>query len=291
MPTTFHITNFKNKTLNMLTGQDTSATPFGFINFYNGAQPADPSTSPAGAAVFASVSQANNVSTKMGAAGGGVTQLNVSVGPTTPSGAAGVAAITFARIHTTGQQPIVDCAATLAGGGGGAILDSLTSVAAVGPTLTALGFKMPSSLGTVLLSASLANRLADLWGGAVATTINMGNVTGGSSSLLIYSGAAPATADAPATGTLLATYNMTSTNLWAAASGGSSALNGAGPSVTASGGAATAGGYFRFIKNQGSFVFTLQGSVGVAATDLVLNNNTFTSGVSSHQITDATLSI
>ncbi len=291
MPTTFHITNFKNKTLGMLTGVDVSPTPLGFVNFYNGAQPADPSAAPAGAAVFVTISQANNVNTKMGAAGGGITQLNTSVPPTTPSGAAGVAAITFARINTTGQVPVVDCTVTLSGGGGGAILDSLTSVAGVGPTLTALGFKMPSSLGTVLLSASLANRLADLWGGGSATTINMGNTTGGSSSLSIYSGAAPATADAAASGTLLATFNMTGTNLWAAAVGGAAALNGAGPTVTASGGAGTAGGYFRFVKNQGLFVFTMQGTVGTVGTDLILNNNTFTSGVSSHQITDATISL
>lgn len=291
MPTTFHVTNFKNKTLNMFTGQDTSATPFGLVNFYNGAQPADPSVAPGGAVVFSSISQANNVNTKMGAAGGGVTQLNTSVAPTTPSGAAGVSSLTFARINTTGQQPVVDCTVSLAGGGGGAILESLTSVAGVGPTLTALGFKMPASLGTVLLSNSLANRLADLWGGAQSVTINMGNTMGGSSALLIYSGSAPATADAPATGTLLATFNMTGTNLWAAASGGSAALNGAGPTVTASGGSATAGGYFRFVKNQGLFVFTIQGSVGTAGADLLLSNNTFTSGSSSHQITDATLSI
>lgn len=291
MPTTFHVTNFKNKTLNMLTGQDASATPFGFVNFYNGVQPADPSAAPAGAAVFATLSQANNVNTKMGAAGGGITQLNTPTPPTTAAGAAGVSSLTFARINTTSQVPVVDCTATLVGGGGGVILDTLTSVAGVGPTLQALGFKMPLSLSTVLLSASLANRLADLWGGAQSTTVNMGNTTGGSSALSIYSGSAPATADAAPTGTLLATFNMTGTNLWAAASGGSASLNGAGPTTTAVGGSATAGGYFRFVKNQGLFVFTLQGSVGTVGTDLVLNNNTFTSGVSSHQITDATLSI
>lgn len=289
MPTTFHVTNFKNKTLGMLTGQDASATPFGFVNFYNGAQPADPSAAPAGAVVFASLSQANNVNTKMGAAGGGITQLNTPTGPTTPAGAAGVSSLTFARINTTSQVPVVDCTVTLVGGGGGAILDSLTSVAGIGPTLTALGFKMPASLGTVMLSNSLANRLADLWGGAQSTTINMGNTTGGSSALSLYTGSAPATADAPATGTLLATFNMTGTNLWAAASGGSAALNGAGPTVLAVGtGTAT---YFRFVKNNGLFVFTMQGSVGTAAADLLVNTTAITSGVTNVQVTDATLSI
>lgn len=291
MPTTFHVTNFKNKTLDLLTGISTATTPIGFVNFYNGAQPADPSVAPAGAAVFATISQAPNLNTKIGAAGQGIAQLGVSVGATTPGGAAGVAGLTFCRIFNTSSAPLIDTTVSTSGGGGGLIVDSLTSVAGVGPTVTAYGIKMPMSLGTILLSSSIANRLADIWGGGSNISINMGNITNGSSTLSIYSGAAPATADESPTGTLLAQFNMTSTNLWVAAVGSAAALNGAGPTVTASGGAATTGGYFRFVKNSNLFTFTIQGSVGTAATDLILNNNTFTSGVSSHQIADFTISL
>lgn len=291
MATTFSVVGFKNKTLDMFTGVTGAVTPFGNVNYYNGAQPADPSVAPGGANVFAAFSSGPTLSGKMGSAGGGITQLGVAAPPTTPANALGVAAISFMRIQTTGAVSVVDTPVTLSGGGGGGILDTLTSVAGVGPTLTAFGFKMPSSLGTILLSASLADRLADVWGGGSSVTPSFGNTTNGGATLSVYSGAAPATADAPATGTLLASYAMTGTNLWAAAAGGASALNGAGPSVVASGGAGTAGGYFRFVKSNGLFTFTIQGSVGLAATDLILSNNTFTSGVSNHQITDFTISI
>jgi hypothetical protein len=289
MATTFHVVNFKNKTLDMFTGVSAATTPFGFVNLYNGAQPADPSVAPGGAVVFATLSQAPNVNTKMGSSGGGISQLNTPTPPTTPSGASGVAALTFARINTTGQQPIIDTPVSLSGGGGGVILDTLTSVAGVGPTLTALGFKMPSTLGTILLSASCMDRLVDMWAGGSSVTPNFGNITGGSSTLSFYTGAAPASADLPATGTLVATYNMTATNLWAAAAGGAAALSGAGPTVLANGTGTAA--YFRFVKNNGLFTFTMQGSVGTAATDIIVNTVALTSGVTNVQITDATITI
>lgn len=289
MTTTFHVTNFKNKTLDMLTGVSTSPTPFGFVNLYNGAQPADPSVTPVGAAEFATPSQGPNVNTRMSAAGGGITQLITPTAPTTPAGAAGLSSITFARILSTGSAALIDTSATLVGNGGGVIIDSLTSVALIGNIIQALGFRMPSSLGTVLLASALINRLADLWGGANATTINFGNTTGGGSALNCYTGSIPASADAPLTGTLGAVFNMTGTNLWAAASGGAVALNGAGPSVTAvATGTLT---HYRFVKNQGAFIFTMQGTLGTAGTDILLNTVTLTSGVTSVQITDATLSL
>lgn len=289
MTTTFHVTNFKNKTLNMLSGTDTGATPIGFVGFFNGAQPADPSVAPTGAGEFAAIGSGPNLSARLGAAGGGVTQLATPTGPTTPANALGVASLTFARVYTTGQVPIIDTPCTLAGGGGGVIIDSLTSVAGVGNIVQAFGFKMPTSVGTISLSQSLADRLADLWGGGNTTVISMGNITNGSSTLSIYSGGAPASADAPVTGTLLAQYNMSGTNLWAAAAGGSMALAAAGPSVLAVG-TGTAG-YFRFVKNNGLFTFTIQGTVGTAAADCIVNTTAITSGVTTVQVTDITVSI
>lgn len=291
MATTFHVTNFKNKLIDMLTGVSASATPFGPVNFFNGAQPADPSVTPGGAAVFATPSNGPNVSTRMASAGGGITQLSTPTAPTTPSGAAGVSSVTFARIYNTSSSPLIDTTCTLVGGGGGVIVDTLSPSAAVGPTLQALGFQIPLTLGTLLFSLALANRVSDLWGGGASTTVNLGNVTGGSSTLSVYTGAAPASADLPATGTLTAQWNMTGTNLWAAASGGSASLNGVGPSVTAIGSGTAA--YFRLVKNNGSFIFTMQGTVGTTSgsADLLLNTLAHTSGSTSVQITDATISV
>jgi hypothetical protein len=290
MATTFHVTNFKNKTLDMLTGVNVSPTPFGFVNFFNGAQPADPSVTPGGAAEFAAAGSGPGLAGKMSAAGGGISQLATNSSPTTPANAAGVSSLTFARIFTTGSVALIDTPATLSGGGGGAIIDSLTSVAGVGSTLQAFGFQMPLNLGTILLSIALANRLVDIWTGANATTPNLGNVTGGSSAINLYTGAAPASADLPASGTLVATFNLTSTNLWAAASGGGVALNGAGPTVTANGTGTAA--YYRLVKNNGSAIFTMQGSVGTtSSSDLVVNTVALTSGVTSVQITDGTMTL
>jgi hypothetical protein len=291
MPTTLHVTNFKNKFIDMLTGVSTAATPFGPVNFYNGAQPADPSVAPTGAAVFAAVANGPSVSGRMASSGGGITQLAAPTAPATPAGAAGVAGITFARINTTGQQPLIDTTCTIAGGGGGVIIDNATSTAGVGPTLQALGFQIAQSLGTLAFSMSLANRLSDLWGGASATTPNLGNTTGGSSQLILYSGAAPASADMPATGTLLATFNMTATNMWAAAAGGSAALNGVGPSVVATGTGTAA--YFRFVKNNGTYQFVMQGTVGTVAgaSDMILNTATLVAATTNVQVTDATISV
>ncbi len=289
MATTFHVTNFKNKLLDMLTGVSASGTPFGYVNFYNGAQPADPSVTPVGAAEFSSVSYGPNINTRMGSAGQGVTQLATPTAPSTPAQAAGVSSLSFARLFTTSQTPLMDVVVTTAGGGGGMIIDSTTSTAGVGTTITAFSFKIPTNLGTIYLSQSLADRLADLWGGAASVTPNMGNITGGGCSMFIYSGSAPANADAPATGSLLATFNMTSTNLWAAASGGASALNGAGPTVTASGTGTAA--YFRMVKSNGLFTFTMQGTVGTASADILLNTTALTSGVTSVQIVDATITV
>lgn len=291
MPTTFHVTSFKSKTLDNLTGRDTATTPIGYVVPYNGVQPADPSTTPAGTAEFAQVYNGPNLNGKMSAAGGGITQLSASTAPVGPAGAAAVSGLTFARLFTTGQIPIIDTPVSLTGGGGGVILDSLTSNAGAGNTVLAFALKMPNSLGTLMLSQSLADRLADIWGGAASITPNLGNITQGSSVINLYSGAAPASADAPVTGTLLATFTMTATNLWLASSGSSASLNGAGPTATAAG-TGTAS-YFRHVKTNGAFTFTLQGSAGTVsgASDMLLNTTTLASGVTSAQITEYTISI
>lgn len=288
MATTFHVINFKNKTIDWLTGISSLVTPFGYVVPYNGVQPADPSVVPVGTAEFSSYSYGPNINTKMSAAGGGISQLATYVQPTTPAQAASVSTLTFARLYTTGGVAVVDVDASLSGGGGAIILDSLTSAAGIGNIVQAFSFKMPLALSTVMLSASLANRLVDLWCGASSTVPQLGINTNGASALLLYTGAAPATADAPATGTLLASINIGASNIWAAASGGAAALA-ATPSAVAVG-TGTAG-YARLVKTYGATIYTLQGSIGTAATDFVVDTVTLTSGVTTVTLTQATISL
>jgi hypothetical protein len=290
MPTTFHVANFKNATLNQLTGNSGSTTPISNVVPYNGVQPADPSATPAGTACYASYSYGPNMNTKISAAGGGVAQLSTPVAPANAAQAAAVSTLTFARIYSS-SLPIIDTVVSLAGGGGGIILDSLTSNIGIGNNVTAFAIKMPNLLGTLSLSQSLADRLADMWGGGSSVTPNMGNTTGGACGITLYSGTAPSSADVPATGSVLAAYTISATNLWATAVGGASALAAAGPTVTASG-TGTAG-YFRMVKTNGAFTFTIQGTVGVTsgASDMILNTVALVSGVTSVQITDLTISI
>lgn len=290
MATVFDTVGFKKKTLDMFTGL-TSASPLAYIVPYNGAQPADPSTAPAGTGAYPSYSSSNYIYSKMSAAGGGVSQLGAPSAPQNAVAAVTAASLTFARIYSSTGTPVIDTSVSLAGGGGGVILDSLTSSAGSGVNVTAFSLKMPSSLGTLFLSASLADRLVDIWVVSGTTTPNFGNTTGGGSAITLYSGSAPASADAPATGSVLATFNMTATNLWAAAVGGAAALSGAGPTVTASGTGTV--GYFRMQKTNGAFTLTIQGSVGTTsgASDMILNTLALTSGTTPVQIADFTISI
>jgi hypothetical protein len=204
MATTFHTVNFKNKTIDMLTGITAATTPIGFVNAYNGVQAADPSAVPAGAFVFAAATSGPNLNTQMSFSGQGVSQLATPRGPTTPANALTTSTITTARIFTTASAAIIDVVATLGGGGGGIILDTLNAVAGVGYTVTAFSLKLPlNNGGTLSMNAPLVDRLVDLWGGASSTVPEMGKNTNGQCLFQVYTGAAPASADLPATGTLL----------------------------------------------------------------------------------------
>lgn len=291
MATTFHVVNFKNKTLNLFSGTVTSTPQLNYVQPWNGTQPADPSVAPTGATEFPSTAfDGPALAGKIAAAGGGLATLSTSAPPNTPANAVALTGITFCRLFDlTATAPLIDTTASLAGGGGGVILNSLTSVAGVGNTVIAFSFKMPSSLNTLLLSQALANRLVDMWCTS-GTPPQFGNNVGGGSAITLYSGAIPATADAAA-GTVLATYNMTATQLWNAASGGGMSLAAAGPAVTASAtGTAT---YFRMTKTLGAVTLVFQGTVGTVsgASDMILNTVALTSGVTSVQITDFTISI
>lgn len=289
MATTFHVVNFKNATINMLTGVLATPTPIYYVNPYNGVQTADPSVAPAGTFEFASATSGPNFNTKLSASGGGISQLATYVAPTTPANALSTASITTARLFTSASAALIDVVASTSGGGGGIILDSLTGTAGIGNIVQAFSLKWPfNNGGTLSMSASLVDRMVDVWTGANATVPQLGINTNGASALYLYVGSAPATADAPATGALLATISIGGTNAWNAASGGAASLA-ATLSATASGTGTV--GYARLVKTYGTAVYTVQGSCGTAATDFVINTTALTSGVTTVQLTEATISL
>ena len=125
-------------------------------------------------------------------------------------------------------------------------------------------------------STGLKNKILDSTG--LAASLTLGKIK-------IYTGAEPASPDAPATGTLLATItnNNTATGLtFAAASGGTISKT---VSEVWSGAAVATGqaGYFRFVatgddNTQSSSQARIQGSCGLAGSDLILSYLNFVTG-------------
>lgn len=286
MSTTFSST-FKNLTINALTGAGSPASaPIRYFGAYTGTQTADPSIAPGGTQVWPTASSGIDLSSQMTVAGEGVAQLASQRSANATNTAT---SLTIARFLNASSVGLIDTDISLAGGGGGAIVNSLNTNAGSPLTLVDFSLKLPSSLGTVKLNAALVNRLVDWWTGQSTTAPQFGINTGGASTLNIYSGTAPATADESLSGnTLLASISIGGTNVFGAASAGSAALTGP-LSVLASGtGTAT---FFRWSKVQGASTFVIQGTVGTSGADMTVNTTSITSGVTTVTVSDATLSI
>lgn len=296
MATTFHTTNFKNKTIDWLTGLNASNTPIGpIIPFYAAAQPADPSVALPATSCFtaAEYGSAPTVAGHMSSASGGISQLVNSRSPVNPASADTVGTnMNYARIFTTAGLPLIDCSYSTSGAGVNG--SSLLSSVGVGVDITGFAFKLPADNGgTLKLNAALINRLVDCWMGVNTPTSvpYMGVTTSGVCSLMLYSGSAPASADAVATGNLVANIVLDGTNIWAAAAGGAAALTGT--LRNALGLTADTIGYARLVKNYtGGQVYVIQGAVSVTTntSDFVLS--TLTPGVGGTvTLNEATISI
>lgn len=114
---------------------------------------------------------------------------------------------------------------------------------------------------TIKYSTTLRNALLDA----------IESYAGVSAKLKIYTGSEPAKT-AAATGTLLATVQLPS-DWMAAAASGSKAKLGTWASTAGAGGTAT---YFRITTSADATV--MQGSVGTSGADLIVDNTTFVSG-------------
>lgn len=119
------------------------------------------------------------------------------------------------------------------------------------------------------MTSKLAQLTANVMAEAITTRI------GTSGLLKIYDGTAPSTADDAITGSVLATFTLSST-AFGSASSGTITLNGTPLTVAAS--ATGTASHFRIWKSDGT-TSICQGSVGTSGAELILNTVAITNGV------------
>ncbi|MGE0383408.1 MAG: hypothetical protein AB7N65_24845 [Vicinamibacterales bacterium] len=274
MPTTFHTTNWKNKIIDCLSGKSSTNTTTleggsANVKLYSGSQPADPSVAPSGT-LLATITVAANA---WGAPSAGIAVL---ANPIAGSGSAnGTAA--FARISDSAGNACIDTPVSLAGGGGGVILDNLSITNGGAIQITNMSVKAPASLGTIKLNMDLRNQLVTQW-----TDTAGASQLGVSGTISIYTGSQPAGADAPATGTKLVDIPTGGTSPWNTAVGGAASLA---SNLAANAVATGTAGYVRWTKG----AYTLDGSVGTSATDFIIDSTSITNG-NPVTLTEATIS-
>lgn len=273
-------TQFKNDTLNSLLRTTTNTSIFTYGALYTGSIPASGDTAATGTILHTGTTSAYQFAAgNWGSPSNGVSVLSAPKTPAsiTVAGTPGY----FSLINSSGTSVQMFLDIGVASSGAGCILSSVsaTSIGVLAPSITNLSLSWPETLGTVKLNTALRNALVNIW---VNTAANIG--MGNSGTIKVYSGSAPASADAAATGTLLATF-ATSTTTWNAASGGASALAST-LSVNAS--ASGTAGYARFANSAGTYVIQL--SVGTSGADITMDSLSLTSGANT-SITNATVSI
>jgi hypothetical protein len=279
MSTTFSVANFRNIIANVLTGFTTSLSSSNelvggsaSVKVYTGSQPASPDTAATGTLLATYTVAAGALS----AASAGTAQLAAAIQATAvASGTAG-----YARWTNNGGSGVIDGSVGITGSGAAFILDTLSITSAGITTLQNCGIKMPQDAGgTLKLNVVLRNRLLDMLSGAVLTSPLMGK--GGT--LVLYSGSQPSSPDIQPTGTLLASIPMGTVSVvcYNTASGGAASLTG---NQTVNASASGTPGYARWLNGS----FSMDGSVGTAATDFIVDSATTTSG-SAINLTNATV--
>jgi hypothetical protein len=139
-------------------------------------------------------------------------------------------------------------------------------------------FYAKPTLSTVAISTTLRTRILEYL--LKKNTV----VFSGTGTIKVYTGSAPASADTAATGTELVSF-ATSTTSWNAASSSSSALA---STLSASASNSGTAGYARFSWTDGSNTYVIQGSIGTAATDFIINTVTIVA-TTSYNLTAATM--
>lgn len=268
MPTVIS-TLLKSRILNSVLGKMSTTSVINRITIYSGPQPASPEFSPAGS-IITTVS-----GLLMSSPAGGVSILP------SPAQASSTASIVAAwgRVQDDSSYALIDTTVTLAGGGGGVIVPTLNAVSGTMFQVSQFSVKLNSSNGSLMLSDALRDAIVS----AICVAPSSINACS-SASIRIYSGTPPANANIAPTGTLLATFTTAAAGAsWGTVAGTAAGLAAA---LTATAVATGTAGYARIEK--GSFV--IQGSVGTADSDFVLDNLSITSGNTS-TLSGATISI
>lgn len=182
----------------------------------------------------------------------------------------------YVRWNDSSGIGAVECTVGVAASGADIILDSLSLTSGMPTTLQACSVRQPSTIGTVQMNSTLVDALLD----QVVRNTGVVPGLGASGAIIVYTGSAPASVESPATGTLLATYS-TGTQAWAAAAAAVANLV---ANLSVAPLATGTAGYARWTKG----VYTLQCSIGSAATDIIVDTTAFVSGVS-RTITDMSL--
>lgn len=285
MSATWSNTYIRNALVDWITGRSTSVgvnTKPGAIAYaYTGSPPANPDNAYTGTQLFF---WSSTLASTWPAASNGAATLRMASALVPTNSASGT--IGYIRQMNGSGYPWADFTASLTGGGGSAILNTLTWTSGTAMTYD-LTLRMAQVYGTMSFSMQLCNRMIDNLTGVNTTTPAV--LT--SSTLNVYSGAVPANADAPISGdsVLLATYAIGATSPWAAAVGGAAALTGnIALTAQASGwsGNATAT-YIRITKGN----FVIQGACAATGTpDFMLSTVTLATS-QAFNITSATISL
>ena len=124
------------------------------------------------------------------------------------------------------------------------------------------------------MALSVTNAVAVAMANAYLTAQDAGTAA----LIIIYSGAAPANADAAATGTILAQLTCSATSAGAPTDTGSAArLTFNAITSDSSADATGTAGYFRILTQSGGTVVS-QGTCGTSGTDMILNTVSITAG-------------
>ena len=266
-----------------------SSQPYYAVCF-NGAQPLDTNLANVGSPNIVGGSPISGFALygAFGAASQGISALTAPKAAVA-SNVAASAGLQYCRVYSSGQSALMDIPVSLVGGGGGMILSTLTSIVSTAMSINAFSIKVPTSHGATLkINTAMANKMAEALTGVSSTAIEIGKSTGGACTWVLYSGAPPATADLAATGSVLATFTMNTTNVFQTAVAGSAALTGSLTPVTASGTGTV--GYCRISKTLGGATCVIQGTAGISGTDFLVNTVDLVAATTSVTITDATVS-
>lgn len=181
----------------------------------------------------------------------------------------------------------LDGTITASGNGGMLIVPSTTIVSATPFTVSAT-LRCPfNNGGTLRINQAFANAI-------LAMMLN-GNITGANglcaatSTLSIYNGTQPATADTAITSqTLLYSGYTIAASAFASAASGAAALS----ATLTAGGVAAANGtatWFRWTQSPGGFV--MDGSVGTTGADMTVSSTTYSTGSTAPSVTACTLTL